>query len=101
MKDRECEVEEVDESAVVRFAGGGVGPPVIMWIAGEIRTCGAKQNWISGRTGCGEPVTHTSNPNRVGIRARNAKRGLADPVEVVLVLSIVVFPVIISISFRL
>ena len=30
MKDRECEVEEVDESAVVRFARGGIGPPVIM-----------------------------------------------------------------------
>ena len=30
MKNHECEVEEVDESAVVRFAGEGIGPPVIM-----------------------------------------------------------------------
>ena len=29
MKDRECEVEEVDDSAVVRFAGEALVPPVI------------------------------------------------------------------------
>ena len=30
MKDRECKVEDVDKSAVVHFAGTGIGLPVIM-----------------------------------------------------------------------